>query len=205
MSFSALLTSQGFFHTSKEVLPEQFTFYPELTSIKAKPIEGAHIIEGNAFCALVEFGEVPAYTQTTMFRKSALTGFLFNKTLPICEDLEFFLRACINGKVAFNSKVLAYVRRHDSNATKDISLIPLHKLKAFLSLNNSERLSAEMYMALNNRIIKCYIDYSSSLMQKGFKVLAWKNFGTGLTVKGSAQRKAKGFLRLLLQSFYRIK
>lgn len=190
-----------FLHATKKTLPDQFSFYPELNSVHSSVIDGIHTIKENAFCALVDFGEIPAYTQAIIFRKSALSGILFNTKLSICEDLEFFLRVASTGSVAFNPKVLAYVRRHDNNATKDISLIPQHKLKAFLSIQESTPLSRTMLKALNNRIIKSYIDYSTSLILKGSKACAWKNFGATLKIDGSLNRKAKGFLKLLMLSF----
>ena len=189
-----------FFHATKETLPEQFSFYPELKSIKVSAVGETYTIQENAFCELVKFGEIPAYTQTIIFRKSALSGILFNPALPICEDLEFFLKVCSKGNVAFNSKVLAYVRRHDTNATRDISLIPQYKLKAFLSIKESAPLTSTMFKALNDRIIKSYIDYSSALMSAGTKLNAWRNFGSALAINGSYLRKLKGFLKLSLLS-----
>jgi len=191
-----------FIHKTNEILPEQFLYYPELQSVQSTRIPNtpAHIVDENAFCACVKFGEIPAYTQVIMFRKSAVSGFLFNPHLTICEDLEFFLRVCSKGKIAFNPTVLAYVRRHDTNATKDISLIPKYKLEALLSVKATTQLSTEMLTALDTRIVKSYIDYGISLATAGRRHHAWKYFIKSFSVKSNYFRKLKGFLNLLLKS-----
>jgi len=187
-----------------EVFSDQFTFYPELSLLKTFYCKSSkvHIILDNAFCALVEFGEIPAFTQVIMFRRTSLQGIRFNTELKVCEDLEFFLRASIKGKVAYNSTILAYIRRHANNVTKDFSLISQDKLKALIEFKKSNSLSTSMLKALDSRIAKSYIDVSSSLISKNQKLSGWKNFGKLLTLPGNHRKKAKGFLKLIRQSLY---
>ena len=191
-----------FIHKTKEFLPDQFSFYPELATVKSTSCsESARLIEKNAFCTLVAFSEIPAYTQVIMFRKSTLANLSFNSQLPICEDLEFFLKICSKGQVAFNPLVLAYVRRHDTNATKDTSIVPHYILKALLSVKESTHLSESMLFALNARIVKAYISYSSSLIAKGYRCHGWKIFLQSLPIESHALRKLKGFFNLCKKSF----
>ena len=119
-----------------ETLAEQFDFYPELATLAVveSGLDGASIVEGDSFIQFIRFDEIPAYMQCILFRRAMVTEMRLNESLTRCEDLEFVSRVFMRGKVAFNREVLTDVRRHNSNATRDISLMAVDKLSALVSL-----------------------------------------------------------------------
>jgi glycosyltransferase involved in cell wall biosynthesis len=194
-----------FDHVTGEVLPDQFKFYPELLHINKKICTetGAYIIQEDAFCTIVAFDEIPAYTQAIMFRKEVLANSLFNINLRICQDLEFVLKICTKARVAFNPVILAHVRRHTSNATRDISAMPNFKLKAFLALKTTQPLDTQRALALNDRLIRAYINLSFAFITMGSNLSAWKTIIESLSVKGSIVRKIKGFIKMALYFLFK--
>jgi glycosyltransferase involved in cell wall biosynthesis len=181
-----------------ELLSDQFAFYPEIASIKTAQItDHARLITQPAFETLVNFGEFPAYVQCIMFRRTAVADIRFNPKLRVCEDAEFVLRACLKGAVAFNESVLTFVRRHESNATRDFGLLNVNKLEALDCIRTAD-LNAEQRNALNARLIKASIDAGVSLIRArqllrglaiGFR--AWRH-------QRCWTRKSKGSVRLLI-------
>ncbi len=187
-----------FVEATGQVLPDQFTFYPELSTVSAKPCAQGQgfTIEGDAFTQLVRFGEVPAYLQCIAFRRSVISNMRLNESLRKCEDLEFFLRVSLKGGVAFVPEVLAEVRRHDANVTRDTSSMAQDKLKAFLLLRNAIDDDARR-KALDDRIIKAYLDCASMLIGKGKRAAALGHYVKALRMPGSPARKVNGFARTL--------
>lgn len=181
-----------------ELLPDQFTFYPGLTSAamedKLCRRGDGFILDGDPFVTFLQFHEIPAYMQCTVFRRSMIADMRLNESLRRCEDTEFVLRAFLRGKVAFIPEVLADVRRHNSNITKDISLIELDRLQALLSVLRSVD-SAHRRTALQDRTVKSRIDCANALIRIGRPVDGMRFYLKALTIPGSGRRKAKGFAR----------
>lgn len=185
---------------SGEMLSEQFVFYPELAHIDCLPssLEGAAIIADDGFCALVNFGEIPGFTQAILFRRSAIANIRFNEQLKICEDAEFVLRIVVNRKVAFNNHVLLEVRRHEANTTKDTNQIAIDKLNAILALHSLQQLTQQQQASLGERTIKAYLDAAICTAKKGEFSNAVKLYIAAIKINGHTARKLKGLIRMLM-------
>jgi len=186
---------------SGKFLAEQFSFYMEIGHILTQPlgVSSCRTFSGDSFSALVSFGEVPGFTQCIMFRKLAIDGILFNETLRICEDMDFVLRAATRGMVAFNSTVLAEVRRHDANATKDISGIAIDKINALLSIKKAITLTGDQERAINHRIVRAYLIASTSEIQAGNLKAGISYYLKSFLTQGGISKKLKGFFRLIFE------
>lgn len=187
-----------FVNDTGELLPEQFMFYPELASLKGvlRPHGQGFTLEADPFVTFVEFQEIPCYMQCTLFRRSLIENMRLNESLRRCEDIEFLLRVFLRGGVAFLPEVLAEVRRHGANITKDISLIELDRIKALLSAQSAVD-SAPRRTALNDRIVKCYIDCATALIRSGRRAEGMTAYMNALKIPGSPKRKMKGLARTL--------
>lgn len=187
-----------FQHPEGTVLPDQFTFYPEIATlpVRSGPLPGTYVVLDDAFSALVGFGEVPGYTQVMMFRKRAIDGLAFDRSLRLCEDMAFVLRATMRGGVAFNMEVLAEVRRHDSNVTIHYTRLGPAKLPALLAIGPYVD-SEPRRRAYNDRLVKAYIDTAVAKCRHQEIPAGLRAFRGGLRVPGSYVRKAKGGIRVV--------
>lgn len=176
---------------------DQFQFYPELTKLKVKPIsDSITLIDEDAFCSLVSFGEVPAYTSCIMFKPKRIRELEFNKNLKICEDTEFVLRTSTRGKVAFNNKILFEMRRHGENATSDTSNMAFDKLTVFLNLLKHNELDRNQKLYLNARIVRSYFDAMNTALKKRELKKSASLFLRACRIQGSLFRKVKTILKL---------
>lgn len=180
-----------------QLLPEQFDYYPEIASIPVADlgVGNSLVVEGDAFVQLIKFGEIPAYTQCMLFRRSIIADMRMDLSLRRCQDLEFVARVFMRGKVAFTREILTDVRRHDTNATKDISLMALDKLWALLPLRAAVDTPARR-AALNDRLVKAWIDAATALIRSGRRSNGIEHYAKALTVPGSGLRKLKGAARV---------
>jgi glycosyltransferase involved in cell wall biosynthesis len=181
-----------------KIMPEQFSFYPELQSLplSSGPMRGTNILADDPFTKLVMFSDIPAFTQTMMFRRKLIEGLRFNEKLRICEDMEFVMRAFLRGAVAFNVAVLAKIRRHDTNATINYEHIALHKLEALRRFRTDD-LNERQMLAYSSRLIRAHIDAGQVLARRGDFVSGISLLFQGARIRGEYKRKCKGFLRIL--------
>lgn len=185
-----------FEHASGRMLSEQFRYYPGLTALASAPgPAGSRILTGDAFTALVRFGEIPCFMQVTMFRASRIAGMRFNEALYLGEDYEFALRAYLRGGVGVVPQVLAEVRRHDTNTTRDFRYFPVYKRQALLALAPEVRGEARL-AAFRDRLVKAHVEASLVLVSRGRSGEGLRVFASAFGVPGSARRKVTGAARL---------
>lgn len=182
---------------SSRIFPEQFVFYPEMTELPlTRHADGCGFtVQGDAFVHFVRFGEIPVYMQCMLFRRSLIADMRLNESIGRCQDHEFVLRAFMRGKVAFTREILADIRRHESNATKDLSLIALDKLRALLPLQNAVDTPLRR-AALNDRLVKSSIDAATALIRAGRRADGLGHYAKAFTLPGSGRRKMRGTARI---------
>lgn len=183
--------------TGKIMPRDQFQLYPELRhlAVRPGPTTGSHVVEGDAFCALVACGEIPSFTQAMMFRRRLIEKLRFNPQLRICQDMEYVLQTFMQGRVAFISEALTEVRRHDTNATRNYHVMALHKLNALRALA-PHVVTAAHQVAYRDRLVKAHIDAAFHQSRQGNVGAALRTFNASLRVKGSPLRKVKGLARI---------
>lgn len=186
-----------FLDDTGERCPEQFQFYPELEKlpVSRSGCGDALIVEGDAFVHFIGFEEFPTFMQCMLFRRAPIADMRLNESLRRCQDLEFVARVFMRGQVAFNPDVLTDVRRHDSNATKDISLMALDKLWALLPLKCAVDTPTRR-AALNDRLVKAWIDAATVLIRRGHRLEGLRHYLKAFTQPGSSLRKFKGAARI---------
>lgn len=178
-------------------LPDQFTFYPEIAQLPLERHADGHTftVRGDAFVHFLGFVEIPVYMQCMLFRRSLIADMRLNESLGRCQDREFVLRAFMRGRVAFTREILADIRRHDSNTTKDLSLMALDKLWALLPLRDVVDTPARR-AALNDRLVKSWIDAATGLIRAGRQPEGLTHYAKAFTVPGSSRRKIRGTARI---------
>jgi glycosyltransferase involved in cell wall biosynthesis len=186
-----------FDHPEGTVLPDQFTFYPELSTLPVRdgPIPGTFVIQGDAFTALIGFYDPPGFTQVIMFRRSSIDGLAFDPTLRLNQDLPFVMRATMRGKVTFNTEVLADVRRHRANATINYEKLAESKLAALLTLRPHID-SESRRIAYEARLTRAFISAANLMCRDRRWAEGLRAYRNALGIPGSYARKLKGGIRL---------
>jgi len=182
-----------------KVLPDQFTYYPELSDLRVTSTSDGRgfVVEGDAFEAFIPFGEFPAYTQTMMFRAALIRDVRFDRRLVRCQDADFVLRVLLRGKVAYTPDILAEVRRHSGNATRDVGMMALDKLRAIECVGEDTRV-ARFRAALDRRTTRARLDAAGALLKRGRRREAVEYWKAALRGNGSAGQLIKGTARLAL-------
>lgn len=190
-----------FEHSTGRLLGEQFKNYAGLEAVPVEPgpIDDSYVISNDAFSSLISLHDIPAFTQVMLFRRSLISDLRFDEALRICEDLAFALRVFMQGPVAFNSEVLAEVRRHDTNLTRDLSLIALDKLVALKSIS-AYVVGAARRINYTDRVIKAHMDAANASCRQGHIAKGAAIFLESLELRGSHRRKAKGAARMIIES-----
>jgi glycosyltransferase involved in cell wall biosynthesis len=185
-----------FDHSTGSVLPDQFENYPEL-SRPAPPNSFVRLPQDQAFATLVSCGEIPAYTQVMMFQRALIESIRFNTDLALCEDNHWALRTFMQGAVVYTDEVLADIRRHDSNATRDYRELARHKLRSLKALAQYVAGTTNL-VAYRDRLVKAHFDAALYETQLGRVRAGLTNYLSGLLVRGSPMRKLKGSVRMAL-------
>jgi glycosyltransferase involved in cell wall biosynthesis len=186
-----------FNHPEGTVLPDQFTFCPELGRLPTVPgpVPGTFVIQGDAFTALLGIGDIPGYTQVILFRHEAIRGLYFDPSLRVAEDTLFVLSAALRGPAAYNTAVLAEVRRHGGNVTAQYADAPIHEVAALRALAPAVD-SPTRRAAYNDRLVMAQIRLALYWCRHGQVREAVRAYARALRVPGSHVRKIKGGLRV---------
>lgn len=190
---------ERFDHATGKVYPqEQFHFYPELRTVPARAaaVEGAKIIEGDAFLELVRFYDVPAFCQAMIYRRSALAGQRFDESLRICPDLTFALHASLRGPVGYTLPVVVEVRRHDTNLTHDYTKLSIPRLKAYQAID-AYVISPRHRAAYLDRIVRAMFDAARAQRREGEIREAVGLVARAWRVRGGTVRKFRSSIGLL--------
>jgi glycosyltransferase involved in cell wall biosynthesis len=182
-----------------EMLPDQFSFCPEFDAIptRALPVSGAFAVEGDAFTALVQFGEHPTWTQSMLFRRSLMGDLRFDESFPLAEDTLYSLLAFLRGGVAFNREPLAEIRRHGSNTTADYEMVGIHRVRALHAVTRIVT-DGPRRAALDARLVRAHITAARVLARRGERRQSLAQFAGVARVPGSYVRKVKGGIRLMV-------
>ena len=188
---------ERFEHGSGRVIGTQLRLYPELASMPTRPAgpPNAFRIEGDAFCELIRFGDVPAFSSGMLYRREATTAVRFDPSLRVCEDMAFFLRVLLQGTGAFSREVLCEVRRHADNLTKDYGRIPLHKVRALRTIAPyvAGRRRRRMF---RKRMVRALIDAACLKLSEGDTANGWATYREALMTAGSSVRKLRAVPRV---------
>jgi Glycosyl transferase family 2 len=143
---------------------DQFFFYPGLTGIETTPVgDGGRRLAGDSFAHLVAMEEVPSSPPALLFRADVIRGLQFDPTIRICEDWHFCLRAYRRTHVAYIAEPLCDVRRHTTNSTVDLGVVPAGKLQALRGVKSFDdpthpRFSREQARALATRTGRAWVE-----------------------------------------------
>lgn len=151
-----------FVHKTGERLSDQFAFYPELKDMASVPLgRGALKLVGNAFDAVINMGEIPAYHSALTYRREVIGQSRFlpvvrdsNGTIIVLEDVDFFLSICRKTEIAFNCRPMMEMRRHRNNSTREYDSLTYAKLRSLERLRNSVQLDASRQRVLARRIAR---------------------------------------------------
>jgi glycosyltransferase involved in cell wall biosynthesis len=181
-----------FEHTIGKVLGDQFRLYPE-------PLRkaGGRLPREQAFSTLVACGEIPAYLQVMMFRRALISGIRFDESLRIAEDSNFALKAFLQGDVMFTDEVLAEVRRHENNVTRDYHEIVVHTLASLKALAPHVT-RADDIAAYHGRLVRAHCSAAIYQTRSGRVGAGLRSYWDGLRVPGSSLRKIKAAARMVL-------
>lgn len=189
-----------FKHETGKILRDQFQSYPELRRpvlLRDVPTAFARIPKERAFSALVVCNEIPAYTQVMMFRRASIESLRFDTTLALGEDTNFALQTFLQGGVIFTDEVLAEVRLHDTNATRDAAETAVHKLNGLKALAPHVTRTVDL-AAYRDRLVKAHVDAALYQTNAGRVRAGLRSYRDSLRIPGSRLRKIKGSMRLVL-------
>lgn len=189
-----------FQHPGGELLGDQFQKYPEIKRpvlLRDAPYAHGRIPREKAFSALVACSDIPAYTQVMMFRRNMIENVRFDATLKLGEDTNFALKVYLAGGVVFTDVVLAEVRRHDANATRDPDERVIHNIDGLRALEPHVTRETDR-RAYQDRLVRAHIDAAVYQARQGRVRAGLRTYRDTFRVPGSALRKLKGSMRMAL-------
>jgi glycosyltransferase involved in cell wall biosynthesis len=187
-----------FLHETGELLRDQFHLYPEIkrpVMLKDEPNAHGRIPREKAFSALVACSEIPAYTQVMMFRRAMIEKLRFDTALASAADIHFVLQTFLLGGVIFTDEVLALVRRHDRDASRERERLTLSTLTGLKAIAPQVTRDVDL-RAYRDRLIKAHVDAAVYQAKTGRVRDGLRTYGETFGVPGSSLRKLKGSLRM---------
>lgn len=188
---------------TRRVIGTQLRLYRELADLPTRPLPRPNTfrLEGDAFSELIQYGDVPGFSSGMLYRRTTAAAVHFDTSLPVCEDMAFFLRVLLHGTVAFSREVLCDVRRHPGNLTNDFSRIPLHKLRALRAIAPHVT-GGHRRRLFRKRMVRALIDAACVKLADGDAGPGWATYREALATPGSSVRKVRALPRVL-QTWWR--
>lgn len=183
-----------------KLLGLQFDSYPEIKRpalLKDAPHAHARIPKEMAFSTLVACGDIPAYTQVMMFRRSMIEKLRFEPSLVLGADTHFVLQAFLAGGVIFTDAPLAEVRRHDANASRNLDERVIHQLNGLKALEPHVTRDSDR-RAYRDRLIKAHVDVALYQTKTGRVRAGLRTYRDALRIPGSTLRKLNGSMSMAL-------
>ena len=189
---------QRFEDGTGRLMGTQFRNYSELATSPCRPAAepDAFYLEGDAFCTLIRFADVPAFSCAMLYRRPIAAAVRFDPRLKVCEDMAFMLGVLLHGGGGYTRAVLCDVRRHSDNATKDYGRIPIFKLAALRVIE--PRIDGEARRtAYQERLVRALLDAASLKIAELDLWKGLKAYAEALTTPGSWRRKIRATPRML--------
>ena len=183
-----------------ELLRDQFHLYPEIKRpalLRDAPNAHGRIPKEKAFSVLVRCGEIPAYPQAMMFRRSLIESLRFEPSLAFGEQILFALQTFMRGSVVFTDEVLAEVRRHQTDATDNYGEIAVHELGGLKALAPQITRDIDL-VAYRDRLVKAHVDAALYQTKQGRVRAGLRTLRDSFAVPGSSLRKLQGSARMVL-------
>lgn len=115
-------------------------------------------VNENHYCRLLE-GNYIGMHATVMYRRWVFDTFMFDTSLPYCEDYDFYLRIARKYKVSHHTKLIAAYRMHSNNMSANQSIMLQYTL---LVLNKNEKdIQTQSEKESKNRGIAIWKNYYS--------------------------------------------
>lgn len=115
-------------------------------------------VNENHYCRLLE-GNYIGMHATVMYRRWVFDTFMFDTSLPYCEDYDLYLRIARKYKVSHHTKLIAAYRMHGSNMSANQSIMLQYTL---LVLNKNEKdIQTQAEKESKNRGIAIWKNYYS--------------------------------------------
>ncbi|MDY6948160.1 MAG: glycosyltransferase family 2 protein [Pseudomonadota bacterium] len=186
-----------FQHGTGKQLGDQFRQYPEIKRpvlLKDAPYAHGRIPREMAFSALLACGDIPAYPQVMMFRRSAIENVRFAPAAA-SDATSFALQAFLASGVIFTDVVLADVRRHDDDALQKEDAAVLHKLNGLKAVEPHVTRETDR-RAYRDRLVKAHLDAALYQIRAGRVGAGFRTYRETFSVPGSALRKLRGSVRM---------
>jgi len=115
-------------------------------------------VNENHYCRLLE-GNYIGMHATVMYRRWVFDTFMFDTSLPYCEDYDLYLRIARKYKVSHHTKLIAAYRMHSNNMSANQSIMLQYTL---LVLNKNEKdIQTQSEKESKNRGIAIWKNYYS--------------------------------------------
>jgi glycosyltransferase involved in cell wall biosynthesis len=115
-------------------------------------------VNENQYCRLLE-GNYIGMHATVMYRRWVFDTFMFDTSLPYCEDYDLYLRIARKYKVSHHTKLIAAYRMHSNNMSANQSIMLQYTL---LVLNKNEKdIQTQSEKESKNRGIAIWKNYYS--------------------------------------------
>lgn len=182
-----------------------FSFIPSLGKLDASAATGGNgrVIEGDTFVALIGLEIFPTWLQATLIRSSVLNGLRFPTGLALAEDVVFMNSVYLRARGAYTTKVVAELRRHDSNATRDPFVTQEGYLNALLVTRETTNLTTMQAAALDRKIGGTIAGLGHHYFHSGRPIKSLSHYMNALAYRGARWTALKHIVALPISPLLR--